>query len=220
MGQLEYKQATRSIATNLRVRLDRYMGEKEQAHLLSVFGADTEIGAIAAAIAENARFTVLLPDGSSQAVCLGEHASCYRGALPLAGRKQPVRHLVAVSQDIQSNGAAGKIYLLNFYRDLAWNTLVSVLGLPAMPEWGEWILSLLKQKKRIVEIDGIGCVPVRINVTGTQLLEWLGKGVRNSSLPFPEKTGPITWPNFSMPAALALVTPDATRAVANSCSEK
>jgi len=215
MALLEYKQATRSIVTSLRVRVDRYMGEKEQAHLLSLVGGDSEIGAIHAAITENARFTLIMPDNSAEPIWMGEHAVCYRGALPLAGRKQPVRHLVAVSQAIQANGSAGKTYMLNFHRDLAWNTLVSVLGLPAMPEWGEWVLSRLEQKKRIVEIDGVNCAPVRINATRTQLLAWLSKGVRSGSLPFPAERGPIVWPSFRMSAALAAVMhPEAASAAA------
>jgi hypothetical protein len=202
MGQLEYRQFTRNIATNIRVRVDRYMGEKEQAHLLSLFGGDTEIGAISAAIAENARFTLALPDGSSHVIWMGEHASCYRGAIPLSGRKQPLRHLLAVSQHVQGNGSAGTTYMLNFHRELVWNTLVSVLGIPAVPEWGTWILSILQQKKLIKRIEGLGCSPVRINVTRAQILKWVGRGVHSGKLAFPEQNGPILWPSFTMRAAL------------------
>jgi len=205
MGLLEYRQATRNIATNIRVRVAHYMGEGEQGHLLSVFGGDTEIGAISAAISENARFTLLLPDGSSRVIWMGEHATCYRGAIPLAGRKQSLRHVVALSEEVQGNGSAGKTYMLNFHRDIAWNTLVSALGLPALPEWGEWILSILERKKLIQEIDGIGCAPVCINVTRTELLRWIEKGVAGGRLAFPAQNGPIPWPSFNMAEALAPV---------------
>jgi len=120
----------------------------------------------------------------------------------LSGRKQPLRHLVAVSQHVQGNGSAGTTYMLNFHRELVWNTLVSVLGIPALPEWGTWILSILQQKKLIKQIEGLGCSPVRINVTRAQILKWIGKGVHSGKLAFPEQNGPILWPSFTMRAAL------------------
>ncbi len=39
------------------------MGEDEQAHLISVFGNDSDVGAITAAVHEKATFTLTFPDG-------------------------------------------------------------------------------------------------------------------------------------------------------------
>ena len=75
----------------------------------------------------------------------------------LPGRKHPVRHLLVVSQELHTNGTSGRTLLLRYRREEAWATLVSFLGLPADPTWADHILGLVEQKKRIEEIDGIGC---------------------------------------------------------------
>ena len=52
------------------------------------------------------------PDGDVKEVSLGEHASCYKGAVSLPDRKHPVRHLVAVSEELYTNGGVGRTILL------------------------------------------------------------------------------------------------------------
>ena len=98
LGLLEYHRMTEKTSTRIRLRVDRYVGEDEQAHLISVFGNDSDVGAITAAVHEKATFTLTFPDGEVKEVSLGEHASCYKGAVSLPDRKHPVRHLVAVSE--------------------------------------------------------------------------------------------------------------------------
>jgi hypothetical protein len=115
-------------------------------------------------------------------VTLGEHASCYKGAVTLPGRKHPVRHLLAVSQELHTNGSAGRTILLRYRREEAWATLVSFLGLPADPAWADHILGIVEGKKRIEEIDGIGCQPVLISATTEEVLEWIGDGLHTSSI--------------------------------------
>jgi len=61
LGLLEYQRATEKISTRIRVRVDRYVGEDRKAHLLSVFGNDSDIGAITAAVHERATFTLTFP---------------------------------------------------------------------------------------------------------------------------------------------------------------
>jgi len=39
-----------------------------------------------------------------------------------------VRHLLAVSQELHTNGSAGRTILLRYRREEAWATLVSFLG--------------------------------------------------------------------------------------------
>jgi hypothetical protein len=39
LGLLEYVRFTERVSTRIRLRVDRYMGEDRQAHLLSVFGS-------------------------------------------------------------------------------------------------------------------------------------------------------------------------------------
>jgi hypothetical protein len=167
-----------------------------------VFGNDSDVGAITAAVHEKAAFSLTFPDGETKDVSLGEHASCYKGAVTLPGRKYPVRHLLAVSQELHTNGSAGRTILLRYRREEAWATLVSFLGLPADPIWAEHILGIVEGKKRIEEIDGIGCQPVQISVTTEEVLEWIGDGLRSRVLSFPEKNGLIDWPHFSLTASL------------------
>jgi len=133
LGLLEYVRFAEKISTRIRLRVDRYMGEDRQAHLLSVFGNDSDVGAITAAVHEKATFTLTFPDGSLKEVTLGEHASCYKGTVSLPGRKHPVRHLLAVSQELHTNGSGGRTLLMRYRREEAWATVVSFLGLPADP---------------------------------------------------------------------------------------
>jgi hypothetical protein len=200
---------TEKASTRIRPRVDRYIGENRQTHLLSVFGNDSDVGAITAAVHEKAAFSLTFPDGTTKDVSLGEHPSCYKGAVTLPGRKHPVRHLLAVSQELHSNGSAGRTILLRYRRDEAWATLVSFLGLPADPAWAEHILGIVEGKKRIEEIDGIGCQPVLISATTEEVLAWIGDGLRSRNLSFPERHGPIVWPRFSLMASLSQAPPTA-----------
>jgi hypothetical protein len=202
LGLLEYVRFTEKTSTRIRVRVDRYMGEDRQAHILSVFGNDSDVGAITAAVHEKASFTLTFPDGANKEVTLGEHASCYKGAVLLRGRKHPVRHLLAVSQELHTYGTAGRTFLLRYRREEAWAMLVSFLGLPADPGWADHILELVEKKRRIEEIDGIGCEPVVISVATEEMMEWIGKGVRSQTLSIPQQAGPIIWPRYSLAPSL------------------
>ena len=196
LGLLEYVRITEKTSTRIRLRVDRYMGEDQQAHLLSVFGNDSDVGAITAAVHEKASFNLTFPDGTIKDVSLGDHASCYKGAVTLPGRKHPVRHLLAVSQELHTNGSAGRTMLLRYRREEAWAALVNFLGLPADPAWADYILGVVERKKRIEEIDGIGCEPVLISATTEEMLEWIGQGLRSHVLAVPDTNSAIRWPRY------------------------
>jgi hypothetical protein len=202
LGLLEYVRITEKSSTRIRLRVDRYIGEDRQAHLLSVFGNDSDVGAITAAVHEKATFNLAFPDGTTKDVSLGEQASCYKGAVTLPDRKHPVRHMLAVSQELHTNGSAGRTILLRYRREEAWATLVSFLGLPADPSWADHILGVVEQKKRIEEIDGIGCAPVLVTATTEEIFEWISQGLRAGALKFPENAGPILWPRHSLQEVL------------------
>jgi hypothetical protein len=198
LGLLEYHRMTEKTSTRIRLRVDRYVGEDEQAHLISVFGNDSDVGAITAAVHEKATFTLTFTDGEVKEVSLGEHASSYKGAVSLPDRKHPVRHLVAVSEALYTNGGVGRTILLGYQRDQAWATLVSFLGLPAEPSWAEHVLSVVETEERIKPLDGIGCQPVLISATTEEMLEWIGEGLRSKTLSIPVKNGPIHWPQLPL----------------------
>ena len=71
-GRLVYRRRTEKTATNLRVFLDAFVGDRGKAHLVSVVGGDVEIGALAAAFANGDSFTVEDPCGEESIVSLGE----------------------------------------------------------------------------------------------------------------------------------------------------
>jgi hypothetical protein len=202
LGLLEYLRITEKTSTRIRLRVDRYMGQDRQAHLLSVFGNDSDVGAITAAVHEKASFSLTFPDGTVKDVSLGEHASCYKGAVTLPGRKHPVRHLLAVSQELHPNGNAGRTMFLRYRREEAWAALVNFLGLPADPAWADYILGVVEQKERMEEIDGIGCEPVLISATTEEMLEWIGQGLRSHVLAVPDTNSPIRWPRYAIHALL------------------
>ena len=200
LGLLEYVRITEKTSTRIRLRVDRYMGEDRQAHLLSVFGNDSDVGAITAAVHEKASFNLTFPDGTTKDVSLGEHASCYKGAVTLPERKHPVRHLLGVSQELHSNGGTGRTRLLRYKREEAWAALVNFLGLPADPAWADYVLGVVERKKRIEKIDGIGCDPVLISATTEEMLEWIGQGLRSHMLAVPDANSAIHWPRYPIHA--------------------
>ena len=104
-GELVYIRRSEKTRTHIRVHLSAWIGEESKAHLVSVVGGDTEIGALSAAFASHDPFTVVGPDGNEKIVSLGESPACFRGAINLAGRKRPLKHLVALSQEM--TGATG-----------------------------------------------------------------------------------------------------------------
>jgi hypothetical protein len=205
MGRLEYRRSSGSTNTRISVYLDRYVGEGDDVHLISLFGGDAEVGAITAAIHEKHTFTVTFPDGRQKVVGFGPDAICYRGSIPLQGRKQVLRHLIAVSTSFQANGSAGRTFILHLgpdTRELAWATLVSFLGLPADPRWSGSILEAMWAEKKICRLDGIGCTPAVIHGTRDELLARLGQARSLGLLPFPENNGPVLWPRYTIRQAL------------------
>ena len=103
-GVLEYTKRMRDTTTRIRLRLDRFIGEVDdarngKAHLISVLGSDSDVGAIWAAVIEQNHFTVEAPGIEPVTATLGEDALCFRGTINIAGRK-PIRHLVAISAEL------------------------------------------------------------------------------------------------------------------------
>jgi hypothetical protein len=87
MGRLEYRRNSGSTNTRISVHVDRYVGEGDDAHLISLFGNDAEVGAITAAIYEKHTFTVTFADAKEKVVGFGPDAICYRGSINLQGQQ-------------------------------------------------------------------------------------------------------------------------------------
>lgn len=195
MGLLEYERYTEKIATRIRVRVSHYIGEDDEAHLLSVFGNDSDIGAIIAAVYEQARFRLTFPDGEMQEIGLGEGAICSRGSVGVPGRKQCVRHMIAISEELRGMKSLSRTFVLRPEPNEVWTALVHRFGLPGLPEWAEPMTRILEKEKRIVPVDSIGCLATVISATCEELLEWMASEVGPGGLSFPTSNGPIRWAN-------------------------
>jgi hypothetical protein len=202
MGLLEYERYTEKIATRIRVRVSHYIGEDEDAHLLSVFGNDSDIGAVTAAVYEKARFRITFPNGEMQEISLGEGAICYRGSVSIPGRKQAIRHIIGLSEELRGLKSLSRTFVLRPEATEVWTALVHRFGLPGLPEWAETMLQMLRENGRIALVDSIGCSAAVINATCEELLDWMEAGVGGGELSFPESTGPIRWSNSALMVVL------------------
>jgi hypothetical protein len=83
-------------------------------------------------------------------------------------------------------------------KGLAWATVVSLLGLPADPRWGDVVLGGMRRDKLIRRLDGIGCNPAVVQGTREDLMRRIGEARKSGLLRFPESNGPILWPRYQM----------------------
>ena len=88
-------------------------------------------------------------------------------------------------------------------KELAWATVVSLLGVPADPRWGEAVLGGMRRDKLIRRLDGIGCNPAIILDTRQDVMDRIGEALRAGPLDFPDRNGPILWPRFDIRRTLA-----------------
>ena len=206
-GWLTYMKMTEKSSTHFKLRLDRFIGEvlpdpprQAKAHFLSVFGTDTQVAAISAAVSLGDKFMVEGRSLASIRVGFEKKAECYKGAVQLADRKKPIRHLIAISEEFasNSNAAAGRTLLAGAGPSFIWTSLARLHGLPGVPDWGEWFVEQLGRHQAIVPLLGLGCSPVLVKGNKQQFLSWLARGVKSGQLRFPEQTGPTHWPGLSL----------------------
>ena len=206
-GWLAYIKMTEKSTTHFKVRVDRFIGEvlpdpprQAKAHFLSVFGNDTEVAAIGAAISLGDKFMLEGPNVASIRIGFEKKAECYKGALQLSDRKKPVRHLLGISEEFAANSStnAGRTLLAGSDSAFIWTSLAQLHGLPGNPEWGDWFVEQLENHQAIIPLLGLGCSPVLVKGSKQQFLSWLAKGVKSGQLRFPAETGPTRWPNLSL----------------------
>ena len=207
LGWLTYIRMTEKTTTHFKLRLDRFIGEvlpdpprQARAHFLSVLGTDTQVAAIAAAISLGDKFTLEGPNLAAIRVGFDRRAECFKGALQLADRKKPVRHLIAISEELaaNSNANAGRTLLAGSSPSFIWTSMAQLHGLPGIPEWGPWFMEQLENHQAILPLLGLGCKPVLVKGSKQQFLSWLGRGVSAGQLEFPESAGPAHWPGLSL----------------------
>jgi hypothetical protein len=192
-GELVYIRRSEKTRTHIRVHLSAWIGEESKAHLISVAAGDTEIGALSAAFASHDPFTVIDPDGQERIVSLGESPTCLRGALNISGRKKPLKHLVALSQDMIGNSGQDRLLLIANEPAFVWSSLVLHFGLPAVPDWADWFLSELHSRKRMQPMMGFGYKGIAVKTNRRELLKLIEQGLRRKKLVFPNRNGPVHW---------------------------
>ena len=204
IGQLEFTKWTQGKGTRFSVSLDRLIAEPASsqgatapAHLISVFGNDSEIAAIAAAVSCQESFRIEAPGVPEMRIALGEEIQQFRSSFALQGRKQPFRHLVALSKGLADSRPETSVELSRVIlvdRDPAFVLfrLAGTFGLPALPEWTSFLFSQLQRHRRVESLIGLGCSPVAVNATKEEILVWIGKGLRQGALHIPDENN-IHW---------------------------
>ena len=204
-GSLEFIKRMKDTTTRVRVHIDRAVletpkDEREQAraHLLSMIGGDSEIGALWAAVTDGALFQIQLPSQPSLAASLGPEAQCFRGTVVVPGRKRPARHLVAVSAELAKTkpGAdreGARTILCDKDAVFVLYRLAYRYGLPVVPEWAPWFMRELNQRKAITPLLGLGCSPVLVKGNKQTFLKWISRALRERLIQIPEESGSISW---------------------------
>ena len=193
-GELVYIRRSEKTRTHIRVHMNAWLGEESKAHLVSVIAGDTEIGALSAAFVSHDAFTVIDPDGSEKIVSLGESPTCFRGAINITGRKRPLKHLVALSQEMTGAASQDRLLLIGDEPAFVWSSLVLHFGLPALTEWANWLLAEMSSMKKIRPLVGFGYAGIAVKTNRQELLKLIEQGLREKSLSFPPVNGPIQWP--------------------------
>ena len=190
-GELVYIRRSEKTRTHICVRLNAWIGEESKAHLVSVVAGDTEIGALSAAFASHDSFTVVDPEGKERIVSLGESPNCFRGVVNIQGRKRPLKHLVALSQEMIGDSSQDRLLLIGTEPGFVWSSLVLHFGLPAVPEWANWFLRELNSRKKIQSLIGFGYTGVAVETNRQELLKMIERGLQKKaiSLPATNKVG-------------------------------
>ena len=132
LAQVEYSVQSKNWSTRVQVWCDRLATEDSTTHMLSLFGNDSEMAAVSGAISSNSRLTAKLPDGFALN-CLWARNRPRTVATSDSRPQRPVRHVLCFSEALMQNGTAGSVTVLHNDDTLIWASVISFLGLPAMP---------------------------------------------------------------------------------------
>src|SRR5262249_40090807 len=127
---------------------------------------------------------------------LGANAQCYRGSLNLEGNKHPLRHLVAVSEELSQIGAGKtleRVILFDDSPEYVWRSVAQVHGVPGGCAWAPWIVGELKRMRKIEPLRGIGCNPTVVKGPKGMFMNCISRGLRSGKLRFPDMNGPVVW---------------------------
>jgi hypothetical protein len=196
IGTLQFTKVLRDTTIDVSVRMDRLIAEHEsdrqsgRCHLLSVIGNDQEIAAIASAITDEARFYASGPHLNRIMICLGKDTDVFRGSINIPGRRRPLRHLVAVSEELSRTRAGGspsarRTVLCGDDPAFLLYRLGARFGLPILPDWSEWFGGELDRHKAVEALIGLGCRPVLVKGTKKRFLGWIGHALKRGVIMIP-----------------------------------
>jgi hypothetical protein len=202
-GNLQFHKVTRDTTLDVRLGMDRLILEpgsagQAQAHLISAFGGDQDVAAVAAAIAEQASFTLSGPDLAPTRATLGDDAQTFRGSITIPGRSRPLRHLVAVSKELALTRAgadvkARRTIVCSGTPAFVLYRIAVRFGLPVLPEWAPWFWRELERRQAVQPLMGIGCHPIMITGTKKRFLGWIGYGLKRRQIEIPEDVDRAEW---------------------------
>ena len=198
LAQVEFQIDTKRSTTSVRAWCDRLITDEDRGLLLSIFGNESEMSAIAGAIGLGSLLTAFLPTGERIAFRMGDKAISSRGFLTTPSHRRPIRHNLYFAQALYDQASGGSITVMRNDDDLIWASIVSSLGLPATPLWAPLAVEMLRGNGKIKILDGFRCSPVRITVTREEMMQWIGEQVAAKKLLFPTEEGPILWPRYEL----------------------
>jgi hypothetical protein len=205
IGTLEFRKVTRDTTLSVRVWLDRLILECEsegnrhgKAHLVSVFGGEQDVAAVAAAIAEQTSFTVRGPGLTALQIVLGEDPEIIRSSLNIPGRKRAVRHLVAISKELALTRPGGDLkarrtVLVSADAAFVLHRIGVRFGLPVLPQWSEWFSRELKKHHAVRRLIGLGCDPILVSGTKKRFLGWFGHAIKRGQISIPDGDEVAHW---------------------------
>jgi hypothetical protein len=206
MGTLEFTKWSERSTTQIKVTMDRFIGEHPKkkkddigkAHLISVYGNDQDMGAIWSATAMGESFQVDGPGMPSICVRFDQEALSFRGSIAISNRKRPLRHLVVISTELATTHAGdndnyGRTILCDSDSGFALYRMASKFGLPVVPGWALWFLAELKKREKVRPVLGLNCTPCIVYGTKTTFLRWISRAVKKRMIVIPEENESIHW---------------------------
>ncbi|MGA9510730.1 MAG: hypothetical protein WBV55_19060 [Candidatus Sulfotelmatobacter sp.] len=200
--------STEKTTSSIKLRLDRFIGEvlpnpprQAKAHLISVIGGEHRLRRSERPSPWETSSWSRGPDLQPMRVCLERNPQCFKGSVQLAGRKKPLRHLIALSEDFASSNvsaSSGRTLLASSENGFIWASIAHIHGIPGVPDWAEWFAEELNTHRAIMPALGIGCDPVIVHGEKEQLLDWLRWGVESEAIRFPAETGSIHRPSLGL----------------------
>lgn len=203
-GTLQFTKVMQDTTIDVRLHMDRLIAEHEsdtksaRCHLLSLVGNDQEVGAIAAAISDEARFYASAPNITRLMITLGKDATVFRNSISVPGRRRPLRHLVALSDEFCKTCAGGDLsarrtILFGGDPEFVLHRLGVRFGLPILPEWSDWLTNELQRRQAIEPLIGVGCRPVVVKGTKKRFLGWIGHGLKRGTIQIPANREHRPW---------------------------